>query len=75
VFLCFPIVGRVKVNTNETTSGCLKNVACEGLFRGSMEEFVDGFSSFHEVQKSFYANLMCAFLSFKHYKLVSYYHV
>jgi len=46
----FPSLGWVKINTDEAARGYPSLATCEGIFRGSMEEFIGVFFVFLEVQ-------------------------
>jgi len=53
----------VKVNTNGAARGCPGLSACAGIFRGCKDEYIGSFSSFLEVQKSLYAEIVGAILA------------
>ena len=42
----FPSPGQVKIKTDGTVRGYRGLATCGGIFRGSMREFIDGFSMF-----------------------------
>jgi len=46
----FPSPGWVKINTNGAAKGSPSLATCGGIFRGSMEKFIGGFSTFLGIQ-------------------------
>jgi len=46
----FPSPGWVKINTDGAARGYSGLATCGSIFRGSMEEFIGGFSTFLDVQ-------------------------
>ncbi|XP_068503599.1 uncharacterized protein [Phaseolus vulgaris] len=51
----FPSPSWVKINIDGAARGSPSLVACGGIFRGSMEEFIGGFSTFLDIQNALVA--------------------
>jgi len=51
----FPSPGWVKINIDGTFRGSPGLVACGGIFRGIMEDFIGGFTSFLDIQNALVA--------------------
>ena len=51
----FPSPSWVKINTNGVARGSPSLAACGGIFRGSMKEFIIGFSAFLDIQTTLIA--------------------
>jgi len=55
VRLEFPARGWVKINIDGAARGYPGLATCGGIFRGSMREFIGGFSAFLDIQKTLVA--------------------
>jgi len=48
-------IGWVKINTDGAAKGSPSLAACGDIFRGSMREFIGGFSAFFDIQTTLVA--------------------
>jgi len=54
----FPSLGWVKINIDGATRGSSGLATCDGIFRGSMSEFISDFSAFLDVQTAWLLSFM-----------------
>jgi len=59
----FPVVGWIKVNTNDTTWGSPSLAACAGILRASHGENIGGFSALLRNQNALSVDIMGALLA------------
>ena len=65
----------IKVNTNDATRGSPSIVDYVVKFRGSLNKYVGGFSSFLSVQSSLYYDIMGVVVPIEYFKAVDYKHL